>query len=48
MVLRIETVDAAGRPVSTTDYGSLYLGVDCDPLPRSPQATTERGTARPG
>jgi acyl dehydratase len=30
MVLRLETVDAAGRPVSTTDYGSLYLGVDCD------------------
>ncbi|HKW95768.1 MAG TPA: MaoC/PaaZ C-terminal domain-containing protein [Methylomirabilota bacterium] len=30
MVLRMETVDAAGRPVTTTDYGSLYLGVDCD------------------
>jgi acyl dehydratase len=29
MVLRMETVDATGRPVSTTDYGSLYLGVDC-------------------
>src|SRR5262249_42087390 len=38
MVLRMETVDAAGRPVTTTDYGSLYLGVDCDrdaPAPRS-------------
>jgi acyl dehydratase len=34
MVLRLETVDAAGDPVSTTDYGSLYLGVDCDPSPR--------------
>jgi acyl dehydratase len=33
MVLRLETVDAAGAPVSTTDYGSLYLGVDCDPSP---------------
>ncbi|HEY7653772.1 MAG TPA: MaoC/PaaZ C-terminal domain-containing protein [Methylomirabilota bacterium] len=30
MVLRMETVDGAGRPVSTTDYGSLYLGVDCE------------------
>ncbi len=30
LVLRMETVDAAGRPVTTTDYGSLYLGVDCE------------------
>ena len=30
LVLRMETVDAAGRPVSTTEYGSLYLGVECD------------------
>jgi acyl dehydratase len=37
MVLRLETVDAAGDPVSTTDYGSLYLGVDCNPSPLSPQ-----------
>lgn len=37
MVLRLETVDAAGGPVSTTDYGSLYLGVDCDPSPLSSQ-----------
>ena len=27
---RFDTVDAAGRPVTTTDYGSLYLGVECD------------------
>ena len=27
---RFETVDGQGRPVSTTDYGSLYRGVDCD------------------
>ncbi|MEX2221740.1 MAG: MaoC/PaaZ C-terminal domain-containing protein [Candidatus Rokuibacteriota bacterium] len=33
LVLRMETVDATGRPVSTTDYGSLYLGVDCDGAP---------------
>ena len=37
MVLRLETVDAAGRPVTTTDYGSLYLGVACDSSPLSPQ-----------
>jgi acyl dehydratase len=37
MVLRLETADTSGRPVSTTDYGSLYLGVPCDPLPLSPQ-----------
>ncbi len=39
MVLRLETVDAAGAPVSTTDYGSLYLGVDCDPSPLSPEGS---------
>ncbi len=46
-VLRMETVDAAGRPVSTTDYGSLYLGVDCDaaprPGPREPSALSPEG-----
>lgn len=35
LVLRMETVDAAGRPVTTTEYGSLYRGVDCNP-PLSP------------
>jgi acyl dehydratase len=40
LVLRMETVDAAARPVTTTEYGSLYRGVDCDgpphpgPLPK--------------
>jgi acyl dehydratase len=34
LVLRMDTVDAAGRPVSTTEYGSLYLGVECDEAPR--------------
>jgi len=33
LVLRMETVDAAGRPVSTTEYGSLYLGVECESAP---------------
>ncbi len=28
VVSRFETVDADGRPVSTTDYGSIYRGVD--------------------
>ena len=40
LVLRMETVDAAGRPVTTTEYGSLYLGVAVRrrPSPRpSPQ-----------
>ena len=36
MVLRLETVDTSGRPVTTTDYGSLYLGVPCDASPLSP------------
>jgi acyl dehydratase len=40
VLMRFETVDADGHPVTTTDYGSLYLGVGCnghprpDPLPR--------------
>jgi len=28
--IRLETVDANGEPVSTTEQGSIYLGVDCD------------------
>ncbi len=44
MVLRMETVDGAGQPVSTTDYGSLYLGVDCDDPPHpTPLPRGERG-----
>jgi acyl dehydratase len=30
VVTRLETVDADGRPVSTTDYGSIYRGVECE------------------
>jgi acyl dehydratase len=43
VVTRFETLDADGHPVTTTDYGSLYLGVECEggstrPSPRpSPQ-----------
>ncbi len=29
VVTRFETADARGEPVTTTDYGSLYLGVSC-------------------
>jgi acyl dehydratase len=49
LVLRMETVDAAGRAVSTTEYGSLYLGVECDaphPAPL-PKGERERGTRSP-
>jgi acyl dehydratase len=39
MMVRFETVDADGRPVTTTDYGSVYRGVavagaDREPAPR--------------
>ena len=30
VVTRLETVDADGRSVSTTDYGSIYRGVQCE------------------
>jgi acyl dehydratase len=33
VVGRYETVDAAGAPVSTTHYGSIYRGVACDGAP---------------
>jgi len=53
LVLRMETVDAAGRPVSTTEYGSLYLGVQCEsaphpnPLPRGKREREGRSRAEP-
>jgi acyl dehydratase len=50
LVLRMETVDAAGRPVSTTEYGSLYLGVECDAPPHPgplPRGERERETLSP-
>jgi len=31
VVGRYDTVDAAGAPVTTTHYGSIYRGVTCDP-----------------
>jgi acyl dehydratase len=33
VVTRFETRDEWGRPVSTTDYGSIYRGVGCDETP---------------
>ncbi len=48
VVIRHETVDAAGCPVTTTHYGSLYLGVDCDGDPRpGPLAGRERERGSP-
>jgi acyl dehydratase len=42
VLTRYATVDADGAPVSVTDYGSVYLGVACDPegdLPATPNAS---------
>lgn len=36
VLVRFETLDGAGRPVTSTDYGSLYRGVDCDGPPSHP------------
>jgi acyl dehydratase len=43
IVARFETLDAAGHPVTTTDYGSVYRGVALDGVPES-----RPGDARPG
>ena len=42
VVSRFETVDADGRPVTTTDYGSVYRGVTVDGAlpPRKSEATS--------
>ncbi len=43
VVMRFETVDAAGQLVTTTDYGSLYRGVECDGHPHpGPLPSRER------
>jgi acyl dehydratase len=44
VVSRFETTDAAGDPVTTTDYGSVYRGVSLADLGESPP----RGEAAPG
>jgi acyl dehydratase len=50
LVLRMDTVDGADQPVSTTEYGSLYLGVECDPTPHAnplPKEEREQETLSP-
>jgi acyl dehydratase len=47
LVLRMETVDAAGQPVSTTEYGSLYRGVECDGAPHPALSPEGRGSRSP-
>ncbi|MCI0547701.1 MAG: MaoC family dehydratase N-terminal domain-containing protein [Candidatus Rokubacteria bacterium] len=43
VVMRLDTVDGRGNPVSTTRYGSLYLGVECD----RPSARPDPAPPRP-
>ena len=45
VLTRYETRDTLGERVSTTDYGSVYLGVDCEPDGAPPSAPWERGRA---
>jgi len=40
VLTRYATVDGDGAPVSVTDYGSVYLGVACDPEGQLPPAPT--------
>ena len=49
VVTRLETVDAAGRHVSTTEYGSIYRGVECEPRgsASAPTAPARPSPARP-
>jgi len=48
VLTRFETVDAAGEPVSTTDYGTVYRGVACEgaALPHSPPRPALKATMR--
>lgn len=46
VLTRFETVDQRGEPVSSTDYGTLYLGVGCDGAP-APASATRAGRAAP-
>jgi len=40
VITRFETLDADGRPVSTTDYGSIYRGVECESTAAHPHSST--------
>jgi len=46
VVTRFETVDANGQLVSSTDYGSIYRGVDCEraAIPAPPAAAVQSGS----
>jgi acyl dehydratase len=48
VTVRYETTDAAGRPVTTTNYGSLYRGVTVDGAgePARPAASPAGGSVR--
>jgi acyl dehydratase len=50
VVVRFETVDRRGAPVTTTSYGSIYRGVGCDdpgPTPRpAPSLPPDAGAVR--
>jgi acyl dehydratase len=49
VTVRFTTVDAAGGPVTTTDYGSVYRGVACDPPDVSvPDAAGTESAGGPG
>jgi acyl dehydratase len=43
VVCRFETVDAAGAPVTTTDYGSVYRGVPAVGAGAAPEGTRPAG-----
>ena len=45
VVFRFETLDEAGAPVSTTDFGVLYRGVEVDGADRGPSIALSASTA---
>lgn len=48
VLIRFESVDQQGEPVSTTDYGTLYRGVTCDGAPVRPIPAPVAAGAEPG
>jgi acyl dehydratase len=44
---RYEAIDAAGDVLSVTEYGSVYLGVQCEPQPEARRANMERQWKQP-
>jgi acyl dehydratase len=46
VVTRFTTTDERGAPVTTTDYGSVYRGIDCDAEASEAQATVGAWTTR--